>query len=108
MPWTFTSREDFEHREHRWLVARGSHHIRMAHRITIHSRVVIQGNMALGYDLLGCHPVQCLEQRYFFHAHGLDTAQHHLLSFGDPHSLLHLQLLQGTCVDLGSEAERAS
>ena len=43
--------------------------------------------MTLGYDLLGCHPVQRLEQRHFFHTHGLDAAQHYLLSFGDPHSL---------------------
>jgi hypothetical protein len=64
--------------------------------------------MTLGYNLLGCHSVQRLEQRHFFHTHGLDTAEHYLLSVSDPHGLWHLQLLQGICVDLGSEAEHAS
>jgi hypothetical protein len=98
MTWTFASREDFEHLEHRRLVAPGSRHIRVAHRIAVHGGIVIQGNVALGRDLLGCHPMQRLEQGHFFHAHGLDAAQHQLLSFGDPHSLFHTQFLQDACV----------
>jgi hypothetical protein len=98
MPWTFASRKDFEHLEHRRLIACGARHIRVAYCIAVHGGIVIQGNMTLGCDLLGCHPMQRLEQRHFFHAHGLDAAQHQLLSFGDPHSLLHTQLLQGACV----------
>ena len=107
MTWTFASRENFEHLEHRRLVARGSRHIRVAHRIAVHGGIVIQGNVPLGRDLLGCHPMQRLEQGHFFHAHGLDAAQHHLLSFGDPYSLFHSQLLQGACVDMSGEAESA-
>jgi hypothetical protein len=101
MTWTFASRKDFEHLEHRWLVPPGSRYIRMAHRIAVHGGIVLQGNVALGRDLLGHHPMQRLEQRHFFHAHGLDAAQHYLLSFGDPYSLFHIQFLQGTCADIG-------
>ena len=64
----------------RRLVARGVRHIRVAHRVVHHK--VIQGNVALGRDLLGCYPMQRLEQHHFFHAHRLDAAQHQLLSFG--------------------------
>jgi hypothetical protein len=45
--------------------------------------------------------MQRLDQGHFFHAYGLDAAQHHLLSFGDPHSLFHSQFLQGAYVAIG-------
>jgi hypothetical protein len=107
MTWPFASREDFEHLEYRRPVVPGSCHIRVAHRIAVHGRIVIRGDMALGCDLLGCHPMQRFEQRHFFHTHGLDAAQHQLLSFGYPHSLLHTQFLQGACTDMSDEAESA-
>jgi len=99
--------EDFKHLERHRLVACGSHHIRVTHRIAVHGGIVIQGNMALGRDLLGCHPMQCLKQGHFFHAHGLDAAQHHLLSFGDLHSLFHTQLLQHACIAIDDNAASA-
>src|SRR5262249_35703153 len=62
MPWPFASREDFEHLEHCRPVVRGARYICVAHRIAVHGGIVIQGNVALGRDLLGCDPMQRLEQ----------------------------------------------